>query len=129
MLAYLICKRIKSFRYDIFVNASIPLPVERALLRLGQNIALARRRRQWTQQMLAERIGASVSTVRRMEEGGSGTAVEHIARALYAFGELKALTEVLDTSNDEVGMALMDDKLPKRVRPPKTPSGQADQGG
>lgn len=106
-----------------------PLPVERALQRLGQNIALARRRRQWTQQMLADRIGASVSTVRRMEEGGSGTAIENIARALYAFGELDALTQVLDTANDQVGLALMDEKLPKRVRLQKAPSGPEDQGG
>lgn len=106
-----------------------PLPVERALQRLGQNIALARRRRQWTQQMLADRIGASVSTVRRLEEGGAGTAIEHIARALYAFGELDALTQVLDTANDQVGLALMDEKLPKRVRLLKEASGPADQGG
>jgi len=97
--------------------------------RLGQNIALARRRRQWTQQMLADRIGASVSTVRRMEEGGAGTAIEHIARALYAFGELDALTQVLDTANDQVGLALMDEKLPKRVRLQKAPSGPEDLGG
>ena len=106
-----------------------PLPVERALARLGHHIALARRRRQWTQHMLAERIGASVSTVRRMEEGFTGTAIEHIARTLHAFGDLDALAELFDTPKDLVGLTLMDEKLPQRVRIRKSTPDPAGQGG
>jgi hypothetical protein len=69
-----------------------------------------------SQQMLAERIGASVNTVRRMEEGSSGTALHHVARALQVFGELDKLDALLDTPNDTVGLALMDEALPQRVR-------------
>ncbi|PRD63929.1 helix-turn-helix domain-containing protein [Malikia granosa] len=94
----------------------IPLPVDRALQRLGHSLSLARRRRQLSQQDLATRIGASVNTVRRMEEGYPGTAIQHIARALQVFGELGRLEELLDTPHDMVGLALMDEKLPKRVR-------------
>ncbi len=86
------------------------------MTRLGQNISLARRRRNMTQQMLAERIGASVNTVRRMEDGFAGTALQHIARALQVFGELDKLETLLETSRDSVGLALMDEKLPQRVR-------------
>ncbi|WP_457325524.1 helix-turn-helix domain-containing protein [Roseateles sp. P5_E11] len=107
------------------MNSPIPLPVERALLRLGQSISLARRRRHMSQQMLAERIGASVNTVRRMEDGFAGTALQHIARALHVFGELDKLNGLLDTAQDSVGLALMDEKLPQRVRQrrPKADSG------
>lgn len=66
--------------------APLPLPVERALRRIGRGISLARRRRHMSQDMLAERIGASVNTVRRMEEGSPGTALQHFARALQVFG-------------------------------------------
>jgi len=58
-----------------------PLPVARSLTRLGQAISLARRRRHLKQDDLAERIGASAHTVRRMEAGHPGTALVHFARA------------------------------------------------
>jgi len=95
---------------------SLPLPIQRALQRLGQGVSLARRRRHISQHDLAERIGASVSTVRRMEEGHPGTALQHLARAMQVFGDLGKLEGLLDTPQDAVGLALMDDKLPQRVR-------------
>lgn len=94
----------------------IPLPVERALIRLGKNISRARRRRHLSQEDLAERIGASVNTVRRMEAGHPGTALQHFARALQVFGELDKFEKIMDTAQDSVGLALMDEKLPQRVR-------------
>ena len=93
-----------------------PLPVTRSLSRLGQAISLARRRRHLTQQDLADRIGASAHTVRRMEAGYPGTALVHLVRALQVFGELGKLDQLLDTPHDSVGLVLMDEKLPQRVR-------------
>lgn len=55
---------------------------ERALERLGSSISLARRRRRWSQQAMAEQIGASVSTVRRLEDGEPGFAIQHLLGAL-----------------------------------------------
>lgn len=102
-------------------SSPIPLPVERALLRVGENISRARRRRQLSQESLAERIGASVNTVRRMEAGHPGTALQHFARALQVFGELDQFAELMDTAADSVGLVLMDEKLPQRVRTPRGP--------
>lgn len=93
-----------------------PLPVTRSLNRLGQAISLARRRRHLTQADLAERIGASAHTVRRMEAGHPGTALVHFARALQVFGELKKLDQLLDTPQDTIGLTLMNESLPQRVR-------------
>ena len=73
------------------MRAPIPPPVERALQRLGHNIALARRRRRWTQRMLAERIGTTSRTVSRMEAGEPGIALHHLAHALHVFNALDAL--------------------------------------
>lgn len=94
----------------------LPHPVERALRQLGQRLSMARRRRHLSQQELATRIGASVNTIRRMEEGAPGIAIQHLARALQVFGELGQLERLLDTPQDSVGLALMDQQLPKRVR-------------
>lgn len=100
-------------------SSPIPLPVERALLRLGQNLALARRRRHFSQADIAERIGTSVTTVRRMEDGHPGIALQHFARALQVFGELDKLEKLLDSAEDPIGLALMDANLPKRIRAPR----------
>ena len=88
-------------------NSPTPLPVSRSLSRLGLAVSLARRRRHLTQEDLAQRIGASANTVRRLEAGHPGTALLHLARALQ------------DTPQDTIGLALMDEKLPQRVRPPR----------
>jgi len=96
-----------------------PLLVTRALAKLGADISLARRRRYLSQASLAERMGASVSTVRRMEQGDPRIPVHFIARALHVFGEIKALENVLDTANDDIGLLLMDERLPKRIHSKK----------
>ncbi len=105
---------------------AIPLPVTRSLARLGQAMSLARRRRHFSQQDLAERMGASVTTVRRMEAGYPGTALVHFARAMQDFGEPGQLDQKLDTPQDTIGVALMDEQLPQRVRKSrKTPESGA----
>jgi transcriptional regulator with XRE-family HTH domain len=99
----------------------LPLPVERAIRKFGRDLSLARRRRHISQVSLAERMGASLSTVRRMEQGDPRVPLHFFARALHVFGEIQALEHLLDTPNDEIGLTLMDERLPKRVR--SKPSG------
>jgi transcriptional regulator with XRE-family HTH domain len=94
----------------------IPAPVERAIRKLGSDISLARRRRHISQESLAERMGASLSTIRRMEKGDVRVPIHFFGRALHVFGEIQALERLLDTANDDIGLALMDEQLPKRVR-------------
>ncbi len=98
------------------MDTPIPLPVERAIRKLGADISLARRRRHIAQASLAERMGASLSTVRRMEKGDVRVPIHFYARALHVFGEIQALENVLDTANDDIGLTLMDARLPQRVR-------------
>ena len=105
------------------MNLPIPLPVYRALKKLGADLSLARRRRSLTQAMLAERLGTSVMTVRRMEDGHPGTALQYLARALQVFGELDKLSDLLDTAQDTVGLMLMDERVPVRVRKPRKGQG------
>ena len=102
----------------------IPLPVERAIQKLGNDLALARRRRHISQASLAARIGASLSTVKRMEKGDIRVPLHFIARALHVFGELERLSTLIDTAKDDIGLTLADEQLPQRVRRKKhTPTG------
>ena len=94
----------------------IPIPVERAITKLGNDLSLARRRRRISQASLALRIGASLSTIKRMEKGDSRVPLHFIARVLHVFGELERLNVLLDTANDAIGLTLADEQLPQRVR-------------
>jgi transcriptional regulator with XRE-family HTH domain len=98
------------------VEAPLPAPVVRAIRKLGHDISLARRRRHISQASLAERMGASLSTVRRMERGDVRVPIHFFGRAMHVFGEIKALEQLLDSPRDEIGLMLMDDSLPKRIR-------------
>ena len=98
------------------MDSPLPLPAERAIQKLGSDISLARRRRHFSQASLAERMGASLTTVRRMEKGDVRVPIHFFARALHVFGEIRALENLLDTTKDDIGLTLMDANLPKRVR-------------
>ena len=97
-------------------QVALPRPVERALRRLGQDISAARRMRRLSQRELAQRIGASPSTVRRMEDGYPGTALHTFLRTLQVLGRLEAVVKVMSLEQDELGMELVREQLPQRVR-------------
>ena len=97
----------------------ISRPVDRALLRLGQDISAARRARRLSQEDLAERIGTSLSTVRRMEDGSAGTALHTFLSALHVLGRLSDVAKVMAMENDALGMDLLREQLPQRVRRPR----------
>ena len=105
-------------------KAPMPLPVKRAIMKFGQDLSLARRRRRFSQQSMAERIGISVSSLRRLEKGDPTLSWGTIARAMYVLGEIGKLNQLLDTANDGIGLMLMDEQLPRRIRSRK-PSPEA----
>ena len=97
-------------------QVAMPQPVARALRRLGQDISAARRMRRLSQEDLAQRIGTSLSTVRRMEDGYPGTALHTFLRALHVLGRLDDLAQAMTLENDTLGMELVREQLPQRVR-------------
>jgi transcriptional regulator with XRE-family HTH domain len=97
----------------------VPAPVSRAIVKLGEDLNRARRRRNLTQQEVAKRIGASLNTVKRLENGDLKIPLHFLARMLFLFGELDRLGTLLDSGQDDIGLTLMDDRLPQRVRPAK----------
>jgi len=120
-------------------QVAMPHPVTRALLRLGRDISTARRMRRLSQADLAQRIGTSLSTVRRMEDGYPGTALHTFLRALHVLGRLDDLTQAMALENDALGMELVREQLPQRVRTssgkkrqearPRTAAGEGDAHG
>jgi hypothetical protein len=79
---------------------SLPPAVEAALKRLGENLAIARVRRRESQRVWAKRLGISVPTLIRMEQGDSGVGAGIYATALWLMGRVQALPEAADPGTD-----------------------------
>lgn len=97
-------------------TAIAPAPVSRTMLQFADNLALARRRRRISQASMAERLGVSVASVRRLERGDPAVAWGTVVRALHVLGGLERFASLLDAASDDIGLILQDKSLPKRIR-------------
>lgn len=100
---------------------SMPPRVRRALAKLGRDISLARRKRTLTAAMMAERLGVARSTYLRLEKGDPTVAMGAYAMALFVLGLGEAIGNLVDPSQDEQGLLLDEERVPKRVRTKKAP--------
>lgn len=99
----------------------LPLRLRQAMAELGANIAVARRKRSLTIGMMAERIGVHKNTYLKVEKGLPTVAFGIYAMALFVLGLSDAITAVADPGQDDTGLLLDADHLPKRVRVAKEP--------
>lgn len=93
----------------------LPLPVKRALRKLGSDIRDARRRRRIPTVVLAERALISRGTLSRVERGEPTVSMGVYATVLYVLGLVEYLERLADPRRDDVGLALEEERLPKRV--------------
>lgn len=100
---------------DIQVTDNTPLPVKRALRRLGLDLTDARKRRRIPMRLAAERASISRTTLSKIETGDGGVSMGSYARILFVMGMLDRLAELADPKFDRVGLGLETEKLPKRI--------------
>lgn len=101
------------------VNDILPPNVRRSLLKFGADLSIARRKRRLKVAMMCERLGVSKSTWQRMEKGDPTVSMGAYAQALFVLGFSTPLAELIDQRNDEQGMMLDVEHLPKRVTSPR----------
>src|ERR1700739_3667678 len=94
----------------------LPLPVKRALSKLGEDIRKARLRRRITTTMLAERAFITRTTLRKVESGNPGVSLGIYATVIFILGLTRRLAELADAHTDEIGLQLEEERLPQRVR-------------
>jgi DNA-binding XRE family transcriptional regulator len=99
----------------------LPSRLRQAISKLGSDIAVARRKRSLTIDMMAERIGVHKNTYLKVEKGDPTVAFGIYAMTLFVLGLSHALTDLADPGKDDTGLLLDADRLPKRVRKPKEP--------
>jgi hypothetical protein len=68
------------------IHDVLPLALRRSLTKFGHDLAIARRKRQLTAGMMAERTGLAKSTYARMEQGDPSVAMGAYATALFVLG-------------------------------------------
>ena len=89
----------------------------RLLSRLGENLRLARLRRAYSAETVAQRAGITRKTLYRIERGDPAVSVGIYARVLQALGLEADLEKV--AADDVLGRKLQDSKLRPRERAPK----------
>ena len=79
---------------------TIPPAAAQALRSLGENLAIARKRRRESQRDWAKRLGVSVPTLIRMERGDPGVGAGIYATALWLMGSVGGLADLAAPSAD-----------------------------
>lgn len=91
---------------------------ENILERMGEQIKLARLRRNLSVELVCERAQMSRATLWAIERGSPSVALGYYAAALYALGGMDE-DLLLIAANDPLGRTLQDLNLPTRRRAPK----------
>lgn len=100
---------------------AVPIPVKRALRKLGHDIRDARRRRRIPLSIAAERASISRTTLIKIEKGEAGVAMELYATVLFVLGLVDRLADLADPKTDTVGLQLEEEHLPQRIRTARRP--------
>lgn len=98
------------------MKRTYPLPVQRALKQLGEDVRVARKRRLIKVSTMAERMGVSEPTLRKIENGDPTVQLGHLAQALFVLQMLEGLGQLASAGKDEIGQMLAEEQLPKRIR-------------
>lgn len=98
------------------MSQKFPLPVQKALRKLGQDLCDARRRRRITMALMAERADLTRVTLSKIEKGESTVSIGNYAQVLFVLGMTERLKNLADVTNDIVGRELDEENLPKRIR-------------
>ena len=100
-------------------KSTVVMPNTQAILtQMGEQIRLARLRRNLSTELVAERAGISRSTLWSVEKGAPSIAIGTYAAVLHALGNMDR-DLLLVAGDDELGHKLQDLGLPTRVRASK----------
>lgn len=96
---------------------SLPIPVKKALKKLGHDIRVARIRRRITMDLMSKRASISRTTLTKIEKGDPSVSFGIYATVIFILGLVSNLANLLDANRDELGRDLEEENLPQRIRP------------
>jgi transcriptional regulator with XRE-family HTH domain len=95
---------------------NFPLPVSRALRKLGCDVRDARKRRRIPTKLMAERALMSRATLNKIEKGATTVSMGHYVTILFILGLLDKVSDLADLKHDSLGLLLSEEQLPQRIR-------------
>jgi transcriptional regulator with XRE-family HTH domain len=101
---------------DMANDESLPIPARHALLKLGRDIAIARRKRRISTADMAARLFVSRDTLWRLERGDPGVSAGTLATAIFVLGLHERLAQLAAPSSDALALSLDEQRLPKHIR-------------
>lgn len=108
-------ERLVKWAFVKFVS-SLPLPVRNALRRLERDLPIAQRKRRTSTADMAERPFVSRDTLWRLECGDPRIARGTFVTAAYILQLLTWLAAFAAAGDDQLGLELDIDRLPRRIR-------------
>jgi transcriptional regulator with XRE-family HTH domain len=97
-------------------SAHTPFEVSDGLREVGQAIRAARLRRRQPASDLAARVGVSIPTLRKLENGDPTVSLGVFAKAAWVLGLLPAIQQAVSPGNDQLAAAIETGRLPRRAR-------------
>ncbi len=99
---------------------TLPPVVEEHLRQLGQHIHIARKLRNITMEDMAQRVGVSRETLRRLENGHHGVSLGIFAQVLWVLNLEENLENIASLAVDVRGQTLAAKQTKKRVGKART---------
>lgn len=98
------------------MKKKLPISLRSGLKNLGESLKKARIRRRLKMVTVADRAGVSRETLAKIQRGDPGVSMGNYAAVIFALGFGHEWMNLADISEDKVGQALDDERLPSRVR-------------
>ena len=96
-------------------TSTLPRAARNALIKLGEDIAIARKKRRMSTILMAERAFISRNTLHKVEKGDPSVSIGIYATVLDLLGLIDRLGDVADRREDELGLNLVEHRLPKSI--------------
>lgn len=96
---------------------TLPRAARQALTKLGEDIAVARKKRRISTVSMAERAFISRATLYKLERGDPSVSMGIYATVLSMLGLVESLGDVADRRSDTLGLDIDEDRLPTKIQP------------
>ena len=104
---------------------TLPRAARQALIKLGEDITIARKKRRISTISMAERAFISRGTLYKAEKGDPTVSMGVYATVLAILGLVEGLGQVADRRDDILGLDIEEGRLPKNIIPPRRKAKQS----